>query len=206
VFHIKFFKGEWKCWSAKLYRLDRSLRIISYTFNKSYYRSTRWNSTWHVTTFICGHGFHRSSWNSSALIRYSPRAIFLNHDFTVYICYDLWNCHIPQTAVVYECEAMAEWWLAGKSRINPGSNLLQTILSTNLTWCHCWWNPRLRYQKLPPNRLYGTYIYIYIQGVPGGKVSIQGGHSIGHSKQKRKCICTCVLFRTVSEIELKSSN
>jgi hypothetical protein len=30
-----------------------------------------------------------------------------------------------------------------------------------------------------------------------------GGPSIGHSKQKKKnCICTCVLFRTVSEIEL----
>jgi hypothetical protein len=27
-----------------------------------------------------------------------------------------------------------------------------------------------------------------------------GGHSIGHSKQK--CICTCVLFGMVSEIEL----
>jgi hypothetical protein len=24
----------------------------------------------------------------------------------------------------------------------------------------------------------------YIQGVPGGKISILGGHSIGHSKQK----------------------
>ena len=28
------------------------------------------------------------------------------------------------------------------------------------------------------------YIYIYIQGVPGGKVNILGGHSISHSKQK----------------------
>jgi hypothetical protein len=28
-----------------------------------------------------------------------------------------------------------------------------------------------------------------IQSVPGGKVSILGDHSIGHSKQKRKCIC-----------------
>jgi len=27
------------------------------------------------------------------------------------------------------------------------------------------------------------HIYIYIQGVPGGKVNILGGHSIGHSKQ-----------------------
>jgi hypothetical protein len=40
-----------------------------------------------------------------------------------------------------------------------------------------------------------------IRNGPGGKVSILGGHSIGHSKQK-KCICTCVLFQTVSEIEL----
>jgi hypothetical protein len=26
--------------------------------------------------------------------------------------------------------------------------------------------------------------YIYIPGVPGGKVNILGGHRIGHSKQK----------------------
>jgi hypothetical protein len=37
----------------------------------------------------------------------------------------------------------------------------------------------------------GTYVLavdmgalLYIQGVPGGKVNILGGHSIGHSKQK----------------------
>jgi hypothetical protein len=40
---------------------------------------------------------------------------------------------------------------------------------------------------------------VTIQDVPGGKFHILGGHSIGHSKQM--CICTCVLFRTVSEIE-----
>jgi len=40
----------------------------------------------------------------------------------------------------------------------------------------------------------------YIQGVPGGKVNILGGHSIGHSKQK--CFYERVLFRTVSKIEL----
>jgi hypothetical protein len=38
----------------------------------------------------------------------------------------------------------------------------------------------------------------FIQNVPGGKVNIQGGHSIGHSKQNS----VCVLFRTVSEIEI----
>jgi hypothetical protein len=38
-----------------------------------------------------------------------------------------------------------------------------------------------------------------IQNVPGGKVNILGGHSISHSKQnKKKCVCTCVLFRTVN--------
>jgi hypothetical protein len=42
---------------------------------------------------------------------------------------------------------------------------------------------------------------VVLQSVPGGKVNILGRHSIGHSKQK-ECICTCVLFRTVSEIEL----
>jgi hypothetical protein len=33
-----------------------------------------------------------------------------------------------------------------------------------------------------------------IQGDPGGKVSILGGHSISHSKQES----VCVLFRMVS--------
>jgi hypothetical protein len=46
-----------------------------------------------------------------------------------------------------------------------------------------------------PSRV-GFYV-----GVPGGKVNILGDYSSGHSKQKN-CICTCVLFRTVFEIEL----
>jgi hypothetical protein len=29
-----------------------------------------------------------------------------------------------------------------------------------------------------------TCMVHYIQGVPGGKVNILGGHSVGHSKQK----------------------
>ena len=44
-------------------------------------------------------------------------------------------------------------------------------------------------------------LYMYIQGVPGGNVNILGGHCIGHSKQK-KCMCTCGLLWTVSDIEL----
>jgi hypothetical protein len=44
-------------------------------------------------------------------------------------------------------------------------------------------------------------LYAYIQGVPGGKISILGGHSIGHSKQN-SIICTYVLLRTVSEMDL----
>jgi len=48
-----------------------------------------------------------------------------------------------------------------------------------------------------------AFIYIYIEGVPGGNVSILGGHSVGHSKQKKLYMYgTCVLFRTVSEIQL----
>jgi hypothetical protein len=39
-----------------------------------------------------------------------------------------------------------------------------------------------------------------IKDVPGGKFNIVGGHSICHSKQK--LCCTCVIFRTVSEIEV----
>jgi len=44
------------------------------------------------------------------------------------------------------------------------------------------------------------FYILYIQGVPGGKVNILGGHSIGHSKQK--CLYERVLFRMVSETEL----
>jgi hypothetical protein len=41
-----------------------------------------------------------------------------------------------------------------------------------------------------------------IQSAPGGKFSILEGHSVCHSKQKKNCICTSVLFRKVSEMEL----
>ena len=41
----------------------------------------------------------------------------------------------------------------------------------------------------------------FIQGLPGGKVNILRGHSIGHSK-KKKCIRPSAQFRTVSEIQL----
>jgi hypothetical protein len=44
---------------------------------------------------------------------------------------------------------------------------------------------------------YGGSVYVRIMHIQ----SVPGGHSIGHSKHKN-CICTCVLFRTVSEIEL----
>jgi hypothetical protein len=40
-----------------------------------------------------------------------------------------------------------------------------------------------------------------MQGDPAGKANIVLGHSIGNSKQNI-CVCTCVLFRTVSEIKL----
>jgi hypothetical protein len=46
------------------------------------------------------------------------------------------------------------------------------------------------------------YTCMHIQSVPGGKVSILGGHSMGLSKQKIYVINIWVLFRTVSEIEL----
>jgi hypothetical protein len=51
------------------------------------------------------------------------------------------------------------------------------------------------------NEVFFFFSISIIQNVPGEKVSILGGHSVGHSKQDR-CIYTCVLFRTVSEIEL----
>jgi hypothetical protein len=37
--------------------------------------------------------------------------------------------------------------------------------------------------------------------VPGEEVNILGIYTIGHSEQKN-CVCTCVLLRTDSEIEL----
>jgi hypothetical protein len=57
----------------------------------------------------------------------------------------------------------------------------------------------LTFPNLPKNNM-GTRLHI--QGVPRESVNILGGHSIGHSKPKKKCICTCVLFWTVSETEL----
>jgi hypothetical protein len=45
--------------------------------------------------------------------------------------------------------------------------------------------------------------FSHIESVPGGKFGILGGHSIGYSKRCIYiCMCTCVLFRTVSEIQL----
>jgi hypothetical protein len=41
---------------------------------------------------------------------------------------------------------------------------------------------------------------VYIQGVPGGKVNILEGHSIGHSKPKS--VYVDVLFQMTSEREL----
>jgi hypothetical protein len=46
-----------------------------------------------------------------------------------------------------------------------------------------------------------TLQHTHICSVPRGKANIQGDHSVRHSK-KKKFIWTCVLFRTVSEIEL----
>jgi hypothetical protein len=49
---------------------------------------------------------------------------------------------------------------------------------------------------------YGSYVgTTSIHVIPGAKVNILGGHSIGHSKQETVYV-RYVLFRTVSEIEL----
>lgn len=34
----------------------------------------------------------------------------------------------------------------------------------------------------------------YMQGNPGGKISILGGASIGHGEEKKRYICMCVLL------------
>jgi hypothetical protein len=68
---------------------------------------------------------------------------------------------------------------------------------------------RVRSQFIPIHQSFMILLFDVLQypkirkrytGCPRRKVSILGGHSIGHSKQK--CMCTCVLFRTVSEREL----
>jgi hypothetical protein len=41
-----------------------------------------------------------------------------------------------------------------------------------------------------------------MQSVQGRKVNILGGYSIGHYKQISVYVCACVVFQTVSEIEL----
>jgi hypothetical protein len=61
------------------------------------------------------------------------------------------------------------------------------------------WN-RWCFSQEPRSCIEGCFVHI--QGVPGAKVNILGGHSIGHSKHKTVYVRTRVLFRTVSEIEL----
>jgi hypothetical protein len=56
-------------------------------------------------------------------------------------------------------------------------------------------------KTLPSRTILENWSLKHIQAVLGGKVNILGGHSISHSKQN-KWTCTCVLFRTVSEIQL----
>jgi hypothetical protein len=41
------------------------------------------------------------------------------------------------------------------------------------------------------NVVLSNHICVLIQSVPGVKVTIQGGHSIGHSKQKKVYMCMC---------------
>jgi hypothetical protein len=48
----------------------------------------------------------------------------------------------------------------------------------------------------------GDILTLFIQSVPGGKDSILGGHSIVHSKKSLYTLCSCGLFRVVSEIRL----
>jgi uncharacterized membrane protein (DUF441 family) len=60
----------------------------------------------------------------------------------------------------------------------------------------------LDYKLIYFNKSIYIYIYIYIyKCIAGVNVSALESHSIGYSKQKN-CVCTCVLFRTVTEIEL----
>ena len=60
---------------------------------------------------------------------------------------------------------------------------------------------RVLLQVIFPSTLFISLFHSDIQDVPERNFNILRGHSIGHSKQKN-CICTGVLLRTVSEIEL----
>jgi hypothetical protein len=48
--------------------------------------------------------------------------------------------------------------------------------------------------KLERRSTYYFAFFISVHSVPGGKVNILGGHSIGHSKQKRKSIYVHVSY------------
>jgi hypothetical protein len=52
---------------------------------------------------------------------------------------------------------------------------------------------------LPFDGIYSRYRSVYIQGVPAGDINIR--EVVVSTILSKKCICTCVLFRTVSEIE-----
>jgi hypothetical protein len=119
----------------------------------------------------------------------------------------VWKIHssIQRPIVIHNCN----WCLEGHGSVM----LRKTGINGNDIFCVMYYNPAIFFScwveifKCPFS--YGVLLeksaanksWSAIQSVPGGEVSILGGHSIGHSKQK-KCICTCVLLWTVSETEL----
>ena len=77
--------------------------------------------------------------------------------------------------------------------INFGAPRLIVVILTDGLYCYCICSQYV---------LHDSSTRRLIQGIPGVNVSILGSHSNGHSKKKKKSVCACVLFWTVSEMEV----
>ena len=77
------------------------------------------------------------------------------------------------------------------------------VFVTELNWCYYWLqhNFAVWTEQCPCiTRVKIVWMLYLLQSILGGNILNQGGHNIGHSKQNS--ISTCVLFGTVSKVEL----
>jgi hypothetical protein len=132
-------------------------------------------------------GHRPAVWFAQAVAQFTLAGISSEQISRVAVRLPPFSGHRP---AVWFGQAVAQFTLAG-------------IGSEQTKFCHVISQVHQRYAAevediitSPPERDHYT-----TQNVPGGKVNILGAHSIGQSKQKN-CIYTCVLLRTVCEIDL----
>jgi hypothetical protein len=133
-----------------------------------------------------GEDHQKFSWNRKL------RCCFLNYTAS----------KLQDVSLLMICEALRGSG-HGLIQVNPGIWLERArkitnnkIILTVVSWAS-WNRSNNRAVKFTNLGLYSvSNIVCWIQNVPGVKVNTLGGHSIGHSKQKR-CICSCVHIRLV---------